>query len=97
MVAKKSNIGAPLASKSGLCNRPLGIPVMVACKWQFSALPVLTYLNVHSAPVLETRHFQLTLTGIHPSSGHRALREALTDCSGDKGPRNPLSVLHEAQ
>jgi hypothetical protein len=30
---------------------------MPACKWRFSALPVLTYLNVRSAPVLEIHHF----------------------------------------
>jgi hypothetical protein len=33
------------------------IQVMPACKWRFSALPVLTYLNVRSVPVLETHHF----------------------------------------
>jgi hypothetical protein len=27
-----------------------GIPVMVACKWRLSALPVLTFINVRSAP-----------------------------------------------
>jgi hypothetical protein len=30
---------------------------MPACKWRLSALPVLTYLNVRSAPVLENHHF----------------------------------------
>jgi hypothetical protein len=30
---------------------------MPACKWRLSALPVLTYLNVRSAPVLEIHHF----------------------------------------
>jgi len=35
---------------------------MPACKWRLSALPVLAYLNVRSAPVLEIRHFRLGLT-----------------------------------
>ena len=35
---------------------------MAACKPQFSALPVLTYLKVRSAPVLENRSFRLALT-----------------------------------
>ena len=35
---------------------------MLACKWRFSALPVLTYPNVRSAPVLENLHFRLSLS-----------------------------------
>jgi len=35
---------------------------MVGCKWRFSALPVLMYQHVHSAPVLENPHFRSTLT-----------------------------------
>jgi hypothetical protein len=35
----------------------VGIRVRPACKWRFSPLPVLTYLNVRRAPVLETDHF----------------------------------------
>jgi len=35
---------------------------MPACKRRLSALPVLTDLNVRSAPVLENRHFRLGLT-----------------------------------
>jgi len=37
------------------------IRVMPACKWRFSALPVLTYQNVRCAPVLENHHFRLGL------------------------------------
>jgi hypothetical protein len=33
------------------------IQVRATCKWQLSALPVLVYLQVHSAPVLESYHF----------------------------------------
>jgi hypothetical protein len=33
------------------------IQVMPACKWRLSALPVLTYPKVRSAPVLEIHHF----------------------------------------
>jgi hypothetical protein len=36
--------------------------VMPACKWRLSALPVLTYPNVRSVPVLEIHHFRLDLT-----------------------------------
>lgn len=39
-----------------------GIQVRLACKEQYSALPVLTYLNVRSALVLEYRPFRLSLT-----------------------------------
>jgi hypothetical protein len=38
------------------------IQVMPACKWRLSALPVLTYENVRSAPVLEIHHFRRGLT-----------------------------------
>ena len=38
------------------------IQLMPACKWRFSALPVLTYRKVRSVPVLETRHFRLGLS-----------------------------------
>jgi hypothetical protein len=41
---------------------PADIQAMAACKWQLSALPVLMYKNVHSAPVLESHHFRLALT-----------------------------------
>jgi hypothetical protein len=35
---------------------------MAACKWRLSALAVLMYRHVHSAPVLEIHHFRLALT-----------------------------------
>lgn len=38
---------------------------MAACKVRFSALPVLTYLNVRCAPVLENQPFRLALTFSH--------------------------------
>jgi hypothetical protein len=38
------------------------IQVRPVCKWRLSALPVLTDLNVRSAPVLEIHHFRLGLT-----------------------------------
>ena len=37
------------------------IQARAACKWRFSALPVLKYHHVRSAPVLENRHFRLAL------------------------------------
>ena len=40
----------------------VGIQVMPACKWQSSALPVLTCPNVRCVPVLENRHFRRGLT-----------------------------------
>jgi hypothetical protein len=40
------------------------IQVMPACKWRLSALPVLMYSNVRSAPVLEIHH----LVAARPSS-----------------------------
>jgi hypothetical protein len=48
---------------------------MVVCKRQLSALPVLTYFNVRSAPVLESHHFRLTLTRI---SHHLGADSAVT-------------------
>lgn len=45
--------------------RPEGrrlIQLWLACKWPTSALPVLTYFNVRSAPVLELNHFRLSLS-----------------------------------
>jgi len=40
----------------------VGIQVMAGCKLRFSALPVLTYPNVRSVPVLENRRFRSALT-----------------------------------
>ncbi|PWU76850.1 hypothetical protein DK867_00050 [Ochrobactrum sp. POC9] len=38
--------------------------VLTACKWHSSALPVLMYPKVHSAPVLKAHHFGLVITKI---------------------------------
>ncbi|KAB2737612.1 hypothetical protein F9K97_06610 [Brucella anthropi] len=38
-------------------DRPVDIYALTVCKWRFSALPVLMYLKVHSAPVLEKAPF----------------------------------------
>ena len=46
----------------GALLRCIEIQVRPACKWQFSALPVLSDPNVRSAPVLENHHFRLGLT-----------------------------------
>ena len=40
----------------------LDLRVRPVCKWQSSALPVLTYSNVRSAPVLDDYGFRLSLT-----------------------------------
>ncbi|HBQ35205.1 hypothetical protein F9L00_15270 [Brucella anthropi] len=40
------------------------ISALTACKWHSSALPVLMYHKVHSAPVLEDHHFRLVSTKI---------------------------------
>jgi hypothetical protein len=42
--------------------KALDLQVMPVCKRRSSAPPVLTYLNVRSAPVLEDHHFRLGLT-----------------------------------
>ncbi|KAB2730401.1 hypothetical protein F9L02_09995 [Brucella intermedia] len=44
------------------------IAALAACKWRCFALPVLMYLKVHFAPVLEPHHFRLALTTIYQSS-----------------------------
>jgi len=43
---------------------PAVIQALAACKWLLSALPVLMYLKVHSAPVLASRHFRLAIARI---------------------------------
>ncbi|MCM0750852.1 hypothetical protein DEA98_03910 [Brucella pseudogrignonensis] len=45
-------------------SRAVDIQALAACKWHFSALPVLMYLKVHSAPVLEKHHFRHAITRI---------------------------------
>lgn len=44
----------------------------MVCKWRFSALPVLMYLKVHSAPVLEKAPFSPR----HCKNLNRSMRRA---------------------
>ena len=71
--------------KSTAAARCIAFQVMPACKWRLSALPVLTDLNVRSAPVLEIYHFRLGLTPIStqaPSSQTRRTPQISTAVSG---------------
>ncbi|TIN16433.1 MAG: hypothetical protein E5Y31_30325, partial [Mesorhizobium sp.] len=51
-----------MAQTSDQDTRCVDIQVMPACKRRVPALPVLTYPNVRSAPVLGTHRFRLGLT-----------------------------------